>query len=287
MNVVALLACHNRKDLTLRCLEAFFSQVFRATAPTLEAIVVDDGSTDGTGKAVQAKFGSVRVIAGDGTLYWARGMQLAESFAIPERPDFLLWLNDDVTVDPDAVDRLLETAAACSDAIVVGALLDPETRVVTYSGVVQSRWHPLRTRLVEPGDRPLEADTFNGNLVLVPRVACERVGSIDGGFAHGQADFDYGLRARQAGFRIVVAPGTFGNCRRGGQQGTFYDTSLSLRQRWQLVQSSTGLPMRSHARYLRRHGGRLWPLFWAAPYVKLTLSALASAPKRRLSRGAE
>jgi GT2 family glycosyltransferase len=203
---------------------------------------------------------------------------------VDERPEFLLWLNDDVTLDVTAVDRLLETAVTSPDAIVVGALLDPETGAVTYSGVVRSWWHPLRTRLVEPGDRPLEADMFNGNVVLVPRVIYERVGPIDGGFSHGQADFDYGLRARRAGFRIVVAPGSSGTCRRGGGQGTFHDTTLSLRRRWELMQSATGLPMRSHARYLRRHGGRLWPIFWAAPYVKLILSAVATAPRRRRSR---
>jgi GT2 family glycosyltransferase len=270
--------------LTLRCLEAFFSQVFRANPPELEAVVVDDGSTDGTGDAIEAAFSAAQLIPADGTLFWARGMQLAEARAVADRPEFVLWLNDDVRLDATAAERLLATAAASSDAIVVGALLDPDTKAVTYSGVRLSRWHPLRTRLVEPGDRPLEADTFNGNVVLVPRPVYERVGSIDGSFSHGQADFDYGLRARRAGFRIVVAPGTFGTCRRGGPQGTFDDTTLSLRRRWQLVQSPTGLPMRSHARYLRRHGGRLWPFFWAAPYVKLTLSALATAPGRRLAR---
>jgi GT2 family glycosyltransferase len=280
VKVVALLTCHNRKDLTLRCLEAFFSQTFRATAPSLEAVVVDDGSTDGTGEAVRAEFTSAHVIEGDGTHFWARGMQRAESQAVPERPEFLLWLNDDVTLELTAVDRLLETAATSPDAIVVGGLLDPDTWAVTYSGVVQSRWHPMRTSLIVAGSVPLEADTFNGNLVLVPRVVYERVGPIDGSFSHGQADFDYGLRARRAGFRIVVAPGTFGFCRRGRPQGTFEDTTLSLRRRWQLVQSATGLPMRSHARYMRRHGGWLWPLFWAAPYVKLTVTALVTAPKR-------
>lgn len=287
MKVVALLACHNRRDLTLRCLDALFSQSFRATVPALEAIVVDDGSTDGTGAAVQAAFPSARVVAGDGTLFWARAMQLAESWAVREQPECLLWLNDDVTLDVTALDRLLATAATCPDAVVVGALLDPDTKAIAYSGVMRSWWHPLRARPVEPGDRPLEAETFNGNVVLVPRLVYERVGSIDGGFAHSQADFDYGLRARQAGFRIVVAPGTYGTCRRPDWQGTFYDTRLSLRQRWQLVQSAKGLPMRSHARYLRRHGGPLWPLFWATPYVKLALSALATAPKRRRSGGAE
>jgi GT2 family glycosyltransferase len=280
LRVVALLTCHNRRALTLRCLNALFSQSFQVRAPTLEAIVVDDGSTDGTAEAVEAQFGSAHVIAGDGTLFWARGMQLAESRAIPERPDFLLWLNDDVVLDATALERLLATATSCPDAIVVGALIDPETGVVTYSGVRQSWWHPLRTRLIEPGDRPLDADTFNGNVVLVPRSVYERVGPIDGSFSHSQADFDYGLRARNAGFRIVVAPGTSGFCRRGTRQGSFHDTSLSLKRRWQLVQSPTGLPMRSHARFLRRHAGLLWPIYWAAPYVRLTFDALLSAPRR-------
>jgi GT2 family glycosyltransferase len=283
VKVVALLTCHNRRALTLRCLESFFSQGASAEAE-LQAVVVDDGSTDGTSDAISARFDSVTVVRSDGSLYWARGMQLAESALAARDAAFLLWLNDDVVLDPHALARLLATAAERPDAIVVGALRDPESGLVTYSGVTQSRWHPLRTELVRPGEQPRDADTFNGNVVLVPQPIARHLGSIDGGFSHAQADFDYGLRARRAGHRIVVAAGTVGVCPRGGLDGTFLDTSLSLRRRWQLVQGPKGLPLRSHARFLRRHGGPLWPVFWLAPYVKLTLSALASAP-RRVARG--
>jgi len=82
-----------------------------------------------------------------------------------------------------------------------------------------------------------------------------------------------------------VAAGTVGVCPRGHLSGTFRDTTLPLRTRWRLIQGPKGLPMQSHARFLRRHGGRLWPLFWAAPYVKLVVSAFATAPRRLLRRG--
>lgn len=284
LTVVALLACHDRRDLTLRCLRSFFAQTFTVSPPELRAIVVDDGSTDGTTAALRAEFDRIHVITGDGTLFWARAMALAESHATGDRPEFLLWLNDDVSLDTRAVDRLLAVASRGPEAIVVGALADPDTSAVTYSGVVLSRWHPLRFRLVEPGDDVREADTFNGNVVLVPRSVSDRVGPIDGRFSHAQADFDYGLRARRAGIPVLVAPGMSGICRRGNRGGTFLDQSLSLRQRWRLIREPTGLPMHSHARYLRRHGGRLWPLFWAIPYLKLVWSALATAPRRARSR---
>ena len=284
--LIAILTCHNRKELTRRCLDTYFTQKPGEDRVTLEALVVDDGSTDGTGDAIRATFPSARVVVGDGTLFWARGMQLAERHAVVEHPDFLLGLNDDVALEKGAIDLLLSTARARPKTIVVGGLVDPDSGIVTYSGVVRSWWHPLRTRLVEPGPAPKRADTFNGNVVLVPRAVYLRVGPIDGGFSHGHADFDYGFRARRAGCGIVVAPGKAGTCSRGSDAGTFADRSLPLGRRWQLMQSAAGLPMRSHARYLRRHGGWLGPVFWAAPYIKLVLSALAGASSRGRQRRA-
>jgi GT2 family glycosyltransferase len=283
--LVALLTCHNRRETTLRCLESLFGQHHEPDSLDVQAVVVDDGSSDGTADAIRARFDRATVIDGPGDLYWARGMQLAEAHALARQPEHLLWLNDDVVLDPGALGTLLATASMNPDAIVVGALRDPEAGTTTYSGVTRSRWHPLRTTPVEPEDAPREADTFNGNVVLVRRVLAERVGGIDGGFSHSQADFDYGLRARKLGIDILVAPGTIGTCPRGSLRGTFRDVSLPFRRRWELMQGPKGLPLRSHRRFLRRHGGMLWPVFWIAPYLRLVVSALKTAPTRWRGRG--
>ena len=83
--IVAVLACHNRRPLTLRCLESFFGQV---GGFDLSAIVYDDGSTDGTGAAVQTAHGrQVDLISGDGSAYWNLAMSRGFDAALKRDPE--------------------------------------------------------------------------------------------------------------------------------------------------------------------------------------------------------
>ena len=76
------------------------------------------------------------VIRAPGNLYWAGGMALAERIALQGDPDYLLWLNDDVTLDKDALTVLFggDEANKAGHGIVVGALRDRTTDLLTYSG---------------------------------------------------------------------------------------------------------------------------------------------------------
>jgi GT2 family glycosyltransferase len=274
MRIVAILTSHNRREKTLACLRSYFDQALLSPA-TLEAVLVDDGSTDGTAEAVQALKAPVTVVRGAGDLYWASGMALAEREALRKSPDYLLWLNDDVVLDGDALSRLHDIANENDDrCIAVGALRDPITGDLTYSGIRRHGIHPLRVEHVQPEIRPIVVDTFHGNAVLVPLVVNRTVGPIDGAFAHAAADFDYGLRAVRRGIKILLAPGTVGTCLCDSEPAPWLDLSIPIRERSRLLFGPKGLPPRSAARYLRRHGGRAWPLFWIAPYAKFALVSL-------------
>jgi GT2 family glycosyltransferase len=275
MRLTAILASHNRRESTLACLRSFYSQRL-PLSEALDAVLVDDGSTDETASEVRRAFPETKVIRGSGDLYWASGMALAEQVAVSSDPDYLLWLNDDVILADDAVASLIytEQTARPGRCIVVGALRDPLTGVLTYSGVRRRGFHPLRVEFVEPGDVPQVVDMFHGNVVLVSRPAYRAIGAIDAGFAHAQADLDYGLRAARLGIVSLLAPGTIATCTRDRDSPLWLDRSLSARQRLQSLFGPKGLPPRSAARYLSRHGGPLWPVFWIAPYVRVVASLL-------------
>jgi GT2 family glycosyltransferase len=237
---------------------------------------VDDGSTDDTAPAVRAAFPDTQIIPGNGQLYWAGGMALAEDAALRSTSaDFLLWVNDDVDLYRDGLQRLVNVALGShAAAIVVGTLIDPHTGKTTYGGLHRDRWRPMHFVPIEPGETAQVADTFTGNLVLVPRAVAELLGGIDRRYSHGFADLDYGLRARVEGIRTLAAPGIVGACTNDHVEAPFNQPGLRLRQRIAMMYETRNLPWRARMRFLRRHGGPLWPMYVPSVYLRLIIRHL-------------
>lgn len=273
--VAVAITCHNRAKETLACLRALMSADFGGL---LEVFLTDDGSTDGTGDLVARQFPEVRILAGSGDLFWAGGTALALRAAASgtEKPDYYLWLNDDVILEPSALLVMLRTASAREDrAVVVGAVKEPELGTVSYGAFVSvSRWNPLRLRLLEPSDSPRLADTMNGNVVLVPRIVAESLGNLDLRFPHNGADMDYAYRARRAGYAVVLAPGILGTCAANRGKHDWLDADLGLADRWRKVRSVKAFPVSGWFRFCRLYGGPFWPAVFCSPYVRCLLAGL-------------
>lgn len=281
IKLAVLLTVYNRKTKTLNCLESLYSQNSLPYNLQLEVIMVDDGCTDGTPDAVQARFPKVRILMGDGNLFWCRGMHLAFGTALSEGYDFYLWLNDDVVLFPNAINRLLNTSKGFNhQSIIIGAMQDPETGQLTYGGVKRLHWWaPLRFTQVEPSDYPIEVETMNGNCVLIPSSVAKKIGNLDPTFKHGMGDFDYGLRARKLGVQIYLAPGYFGTCLRNLPP----TQDISIKRRLQYLLSPHGLPPREWAVFAQRYAGMLWFLYWLSPYLKNLLVYGISEIRRMVS----
>ena len=68
-SIAVLMTVHNRRDKTLSCLDSLYSEDLPASI-TMDVYMTDDGCTDGTSDAIHAAFPAVRIIHGDGTLFW-------------------------------------------------------------------------------------------------------------------------------------------------------------------------------------------------------------------------
>ncbi|MBP1135099.1 GT2 family glycosyltransferase [Arthrobacter sp. PvP023] len=264
-----IVASHNRRQTTIQSLSSLFAAGDSAGVET-RVVLFDDGSKDQTASSVLEMFPSVTVIPGSGSTYWAKSMHQAEKRVlndaenrIDDAQDYIVWLNDDVVLDIDALSRAIQTLENHPDAILACAMRDPESLQTTYSGFKREGRHPLRLSIVEPGAEVRPIDTFNGNLVLVPGHVARRLGSIDGEYAHALADIDYGYRAKLAGMPVLLAAGTFGTCPRNPPS-----PAMSLKSMWKsFVGVKGGGHPKSLLRILRLGAPRLFPLFFGATYV--------------------
>ena len=87
--IAAILTVHNRKQKTLSCLQHLFSAIDSYNQQHEERIAVtvfltDDGCSDGTAAAVRQALSErdIRILQGDGSLFWAGGMRCAWQAAI-------------------------------------------------------------------------------------------------------------------------------------------------------------------------------------------------------------
>jgi GT2 family glycosyltransferase len=277
--IAVLITSFNRRESTLKSLTTLFQQR-QLDGAHLSVILVDDGSTDGTQAAVMANFPEVRVLHGDGTLFWNGGMRMAFGAALPEQYDHYLLLNDDVALYDYALERLINSAhqwsARGTHAIVVGSTLSTDTGELSYGGFARHvNGIAISLKRVKPHiAEPVACDTMNGNCVLIPKEIAETVGNIEPHFRHQFGDLDYGLRARRAGFDVIVAPGYIGECSANSRAGTWRDPSISFTKRWKSLMSPKGVPVREWLLFTRRHYGWRWIYYAPSPYLKTIMSSL-------------
>ena len=283
IRVAAVMAVHNRRALTLACLDSLRSQWLAGGA--LDVYVLDDASADGTAEAIGQRHPEVRLLHGDGRMYWNGGMRRALDAAMSGDYDYYLWMNDDTTlVDDDVVALLVRTEEQIRErgrapAVVVGTTRHPTTAELTYGGHIRATHRrPLKWTLVQPGSEPRRCETMNGNIVLVSREVIRRVGNIDPAFVQQMGDLDYGLRATAAGCEVWVAPGVVGECASHPERRTDLQPLVDeLRRLWSVKE----LAPRPWFVFTRRWAGRLWFLYWLSPYVRRSLGLILQRTRLR------
>jgi glycosyltransferase involved in cell wall biosynthesis len=230
MNLCLVLPVRNRKHLTQAILAQLTDQLTDQTTSQTQTnvnslqvylIVVDDGSTDGTQALIQTQFPQVHLLLGDGTLWWTGAIVKGMDYGLRQfAPDYLLLLNDDITLPDDFIKRLegicldlhqgywqgtSDRFNLGQDTIVGGIILARGyPGLIAYGGVIAGQ--PLRHWHDFGEVTTVRVDTLNGNLVLIPRKVVETIGLPDAKrFPHYGGDYEYFCRAKKAGVCLFLA----------------------------------------------------------------------------------
>ncbi len=211
LKLVVVVPVHNRKAITLQCLRSLYDTDHAGL--NLHVIVVDDGSTDGTGDAIRRQFPQVEILTGDGNLRYTKGTNLGLHAALRGKADYILTINDDSIFHQRSLVYMVRCAQTYSRSV-VGALLlrwdipekpyqnDPKWNT-WYAGW---RW-PQHVRIQDVPDIAWPVEFIPGNCILLPRQAVEEVGLMnERAFPYGWGDAEYTPRVRMAGWQLILEP---------------------------------------------------------------------------------
>jgi GT2 family glycosyltransferase len=202
----------NARETTRRCLESLLA----IREPPFRVVLWDNGSSDGTCDAVRAAFPDVLVHACPTNLGVASGRNAAARLAIERLdPTHLLFLDNDMTVDPRFVGALLEPFREddrLGQAQAKLRFMDDPQRLNDGGGCRIRFWigetRPVGFGEIDRGQRDRRAPCIScGGAMMTRRDVFERLGGFDSAFDPvGPEDLDYSLRLQRAGYRALYVP---------------------------------------------------------------------------------
>ena len=217
--VSALIVNRNSKDELLECLKSFFAS---ADMP-VEAVVVDNDSSDGSPAAVTDEFPQATVLVQSKNLGYGRAANLGLERC---QGRFVLLLSPQFVLDPQCVGRLADFLLTRPDPGAVGSrlmlphgCLDPEARrafpipsTLFYQTVGLSKLFPKSPRFGRhnmghlPESDVHEMDAGSAACLMLRLSALDRVGFFDPRYFMFGEDLDLCYRLKLGGWKIFYLP---------------------------------------------------------------------------------
>lgn len=217
--VSALIVSQNGKEVLLQCLRAFYAT---ADVP-VEAVIVDNASTDGSAAAVAAEFPKATVLIEPKNLGYGRAANVGLERC---KGRFVLLLNPDITMDPQFVGRLADFLLTRPDAGGVGPRVlmpdgsrDPDARrsfpvprTLLYRSVGLSRLFPKSPRFGRynmghlPESDVHETDAGTKDCLMLRMAAIDRIGFFDPRYFMFGEDIDLCYRLKLGGWKLFYLP---------------------------------------------------------------------------------
>lgn len=201
-NVVVVILNWNGAADTAECLRSLQAQTYRSWA----AVVVDNGSSDDSVAVLRAGFPSVEIVASPRNLGFAGGCNVGIRRALAGSAEWVLLLNNDTVLDPRCLEELLDSSPALP-GVLAPAIYYHDAPERLWSGGARQGWGlPFELKAEDLRRESVAADYVTGCAMLVHRRVFEEIGLLDERFFMYYEDLDFCLRARRAGFGIVVKP---------------------------------------------------------------------------------
>ena len=208
--LVAVIPNWNGKDDTLECLESLAQHNYR----NLEIVVVDNGSHDGSVKAIREKFPRVKLICNRENLGTVEAENQGMTYALGNGADYIGILNNDTILDPNMFRELVSAAEADEHIAVAGPKVyyyDEPDVIWAAGGLVNFTEVVSRMRGYNRQDRgqynvATDVDFIPSCGLVVKASVVREIGLLDPVYFAYFDETDWCWRIRQHGYLIRYVP---------------------------------------------------------------------------------
>ena len=207
---IVILSYNNFEKATRLCIA---SVIKNTDAEQCEIIVVDNGSTKDTVaklKVIASKEKNVRLIANSQNLGYAAGNNVGIEAS---RGEFVILLNNDALIGPDFLEKIHFPFIASPKVGLVGPVTNScgNEQRIELPNLNSKNFAELSEFYTSNNLNLFFKTTRLGFLcVAICRLVIDKIGLLDENFGLGMfEDDDYCLRAKKAGFELVIAEDCF------------------------------------------------------------------------------
>ena len=196
MRVLVIIVTYNGMQWIDKCMTSVFNSDL-----SLEVVVIDNNSTDGTAHFIMEKYPCVYVIDQGENLGFGRANNIGIKYALDQKADFVYLLNQDAYLQKDTLSRLIKVSKANQ----MYGILSP----MQYNGdgsKLDTHFKNNLPKAYNASEDVVQTDFVMAAHWLITQKCIKKVGLFDPIFEHYGEDNDYINRTVFHDFKVGICP---------------------------------------------------------------------------------
>lgn len=206
LSVDILIEGHNVREKVISCIETCLRQIDTLVSSgkySFNIWCIDNNSVDGTFDAVCESYPSVKIRKASGKVSGYTALrQLWQEAAENDDSDFYILIDPRLELSDGTIACLLENSSFLNhSAIIAGSVSDKAGEHILGGRIKKGKLLPPDEVI------PIPCQTFDGNLLLIPKSAYKTIGLPNTKYKGLTIAWNYGLKAQKEDVPRMIAPG--------------------------------------------------------------------------------
>ncbi len=206
---IVLINWNNYQD-TLECI----ASIQHSTYKNIEIIVVDNNSQNNSVQILKNKAKEINLILSNENTGFTGGNNIGIAYARKINAEFIFLLNNDTLIEKLAIEELVLASKAHNKVGIFTPKIffHPDRHLIWSAGTVYDRKKLMGMNFSYKRNDNSELDEIRdldyavGCALLIRSSVIQKIGALTEDYFATWEDVDFGLRAKEAGFRILYVP---------------------------------------------------------------------------------